>query len=170
MVVIYIYICQAFSNLNYRFQQLLNSSSLLFKINLYLPSNELYKSIYKQIIRLNRQQIFSFFSYIPLKNNHFYSSFSIDSSLYRLESLGLKQLDPDLLMSILFKLPSLPRLSSLFISMLTVLNDLTDIYRIVLTLPMLKYYHYQCSTGSLFIHVITYCYQSTSQSYRISCY
>ncbi len=142
-------IYQAFSNLNYRFQQLLNSSSLLFKIKLYLPSNELYENTYKQIILLNKHKIFSFCLYIPLKNDHFYSSFSIDSSLYRLESLFLKDLDPELLMSDLVKLPSLPRLSSLFIGMSTVVNDLSDIYRIVLILPMLKYYHYQCLTGSL---------------------
>ncbi len=44
-------------------------------------------------------------------------------------------MDPDLVMSVLVKLRNLPRLSSLNIDMLNVLSDLTDIYRIVLTIP-----------------------------------
>jgi hypothetical protein len=50
-------------------------------------------------------------------------------------------------MSLLVNLPNLPRLSSLNINMQNVLIDLTNIYRIILTIPMLKYYRF--STDSL---------------------
>ena len=139
-------IYKTFSYLNYRFQQILNSSSLLLKIKLDSPSNELYANMCKQIKLLNKHQIFSFYLYSPLKNhNHFFSSFPIDSSLHCLESLTLNYLDPTVLMSVLFKLSCLPHLFSLTIKMFNVLKDLTDIYRIILALPKLKYYKF--STG-----------------------
>ncbi|CAF3874719.1 unnamed protein product [Rotaria sp. Silwood1] len=92
------HIYNAFSNLNYRFQQLLNSSSLLFKIKIDSPSNKLYTNIYKQITLMNKHQIFSFDLFSPLKHKQFFSSFSIDSSFDHLESLTLNYLDADVLM------------------------------------------------------------------------
>ncbi len=136
-----------FSNLNYRFQRLLNSSSILFKIKLHAPSAKLYIHFNEHIELLNRHQIFSLDLRFPLTRNHFFSSFTIDSSLDRLQSLTLNYLNPDLLMSLLVNLPNLPRLSSLNINMQNVLIDLTNIYRIILTIPMLKYYRF--STDSL---------------------
>jgi hypothetical protein len=103
------------------------------------------------MILLNRHQIFSLDLYLPLKTNHFFSSFFVDSSFYRLESLLLNRLDPDLLMSVLLKLPSLPRLFSLTIDMLNVLNDLADIYQIFFTLPILKYYKFSIGNIDLSI-------------------
>ncbi|CAF4777935.1 unnamed protein product, partial [Rotaria sp. Silwood2] len=58
------HIHNTFSNLNYRFQQVLNSSSRLFKIKLSSPSDELYRNAYKQTILINRDQIFSFALYL----------------------------------------------------------------------------------------------------------
>jgi hypothetical protein len=79
-------IYQSFSNLNYRFQQLLNSSSLLFKIKLdHSTSEEIFM---KQIILLNRHQIFSFHISLTLHIKQWFSSFTFDSSFYRLESLS----------------------------------------------------------------------------------
>jgi hypothetical protein len=49
----------AFSNLNQRFHQLLNSSSLLLKIKFNITTVELYNDICRQIVLLNQQQIFS---------------------------------------------------------------------------------------------------------------
>ncbi len=72
----------------------------------------------------------------------FFSSFIIDSSFNCLESIFLTRLNFDVLMSVLINLPSLPRLLCLNIEIFTDLNHLniTDIYRIIFTLPMLKYY------------------------------
>jgi hypothetical protein len=134
----------AFSNLNHRFQQLLNSSSLLFKI---IPNHstsiEVLMNHYKQVIHFHKQQIFSINLYMPLHINEFFSSFTFDSSFSVLEFIVLNQLEPDILISVLSKLSCLPRLFSLTIKMIDDLKELNDIYQIILTLPMLKYYKFQ---------------------------
>ena len=57
-------IYEAFSYLNYRFQQLLNSSSLLFKIKYdYSTSEEIFLNNYEHIIVHNRHQIYSIYLY-----------------------------------------------------------------------------------------------------------
>jgi hypothetical protein len=80
-------IFQAFSNLNCRFQQLINSSSVLLKINFDCSTtNELRMNIYKQLLNENKHQILSFRMKSLRQNSEFLSSFSIDSSFDRLES------------------------------------------------------------------------------------
>ncbi|CAF1231299.1 unnamed protein product [Rotaria sordida] len=113
---------EAFSNLNYRFKQLLNSPLLLFKIKFHLTSNELYASFYKQMKLINRHQTYSLNLYLPLRNNHFFSSFFIDSSFNHLKFLILNQVEPDLLLSVLSKLSNVSRLSSLAIDTFNVLK------------------------------------------------
>jgi hypothetical protein len=133
-------IYQAFSNLNHRFQQLLNSSSLLFKFDFCCStSNELYMNIYKQLLLNNKHQILSFHICLPLQKNEFFSSFSIDSSFNRLQSLVIIEIPPTLLMQILTNLSSLPHFSSLTVDMRWTLSDLTEIYRLIFALPKLKY-------------------------------
>jgi len=134
-------IYSAFSNLNQRFQQLLNLSSILYKIKLHYPSDELYENFVKKIRRVNRHQIFSLHLHLRYLTVDFFSAFIINSSLNRLESLSLARvdIDPVLLKSFFSKLSKLPCLSSLTITTLNGLNNLTDIYRIVFKLPMLKY-------------------------------
>ncbi len=58
-------IFQAFSNLNYRFHQLLHDSPLLFKIR-YSSSNDVNTNIYNQIMQFNKHQILSI-NYLTLK-------------------------------------------------------------------------------------------------------
>ncbi|CAF1067163.1 unnamed protein product [Rotaria sordida] len=132
-------IYEAFSNLNYRFQQLLNGSSLLFKIKLKLQSNESYMNIYKQLILINRHQIFSFHLDLPSHLNQFVSSFIIDSSLKRVESLVLVQIKSNTLISLLINLASLPRLFSLTIYAKNDFKNLNHVYQLIFTLPVLKY-------------------------------
>ncbi len=95
----------------------------------------------KRIIRFNRQQILSIHLWLPDQMDKFFSSFTIDSSFSHLESITLTRLHLRVLMSVLIKLPSLPRLFCLnieiFMGNVKHLN-LTDIYRIIFTLPMLK--------------------------------
>jgi hypothetical protein len=53
-------IYEAFSNVNYYFEQLLNSSSLLLKMKLeYSTSNKIFMKNYEKILSLNKYQIFS---------------------------------------------------------------------------------------------------------------
>ncbi|CAF3883786.1 unnamed protein product [Rotaria sp. Silwood1] len=135
-------IYKAFSNLNYRFQQLLNSSARLFKINITCQYEESYTEIFKQLTllnHLNKHQIYSFFICIPYQAEHFFSSYSIDSSFDHLESFVLDQIEPTILIQLLSKLTCLPRLFSLTIDMLDHLSKLTDIYQLIFALSKLKY-------------------------------
>ncbi|CAF1283450.1 unnamed protein product [Rotaria sordida] len=144
---------EAFSNLNYRFKQLLNSPLLLFKIKFHLTSNELYASFYKQMKLINRHQTYSLNLYLPLRNNHFFSSFFIDSSFNHLKFLILNQVEPDLLLSVLSKLSNVSRLSSLTINTLNVLKYSSDIYQIVFNLPLLKYFKFSANNSHLFGYI-----------------
>jgi hypothetical protein len=132
----------AFSNLNYRFQQLLDNSSILYKIKLMDHSieNEVLINNWTQIMNLNRKQIFSIHLLMSLNLNRLLSTLFIDSSFHRLQSLVLIKPKPDTLMLILEELISLPHLCSLTIEALYRLKDLTDIYHMILALPMLTYY------------------------------
>jgi hypothetical protein len=91
---------------------------------------------------LKKYQIFSIYSWKPSKDHYLYSTFISDLSLNRLESIVFEIADPDVLMSILCKLKSFPRLFSLTITHPNDLIDLTDIYRIILSLSVLKYYKF----------------------------
>ncbi|CAF1002696.1 unnamed protein product [Adineta steineri] len=125
-------IYQAFSNLNHRFQQLINCSSLLFKFN---HDSLILDNTYKQFLLNHKHQIISF--YMP--NNDFFSSFSIDSSFYQLQSLSIYEISSSVLISLLVNLSSLPRLVSLTIDAQDSLKDFTEVYRLIFILPKLKY-------------------------------
>ncbi|CAF4292377.1 unnamed protein product, partial [Rotaria sordida] len=131
----------AFSNLNYRFHQLINSSSLLFKIRLgyYSRANEIFMNNYKRILLLNKNQILSIHLWISENTNQIISLFNIDSSFNCLESLMFNSIEPDVLISVLPKLTCLPRLFSLTIGTWSIQNDLGDIYRLIFNLKKLKY-------------------------------
>jgi len=76
---------------------------------------------------------------MPTNINQWVSTLFIDSSLHRLQSLVLIELKPDILMLIIRKQITLPRLCSLTIKELHDLKDLTAIYRFILALLMLTY-------------------------------
>ena len=79
-----IHIYEAFSNINYRFQQLLTSSPVLYKIELiYISSKARFMLIYQQI----KHQIYSINFQIPVHINQLLTSFTIDFSFNRLKSL-----------------------------------------------------------------------------------
>ncbi|CAF5069635.1 unnamed protein product, partial [Rotaria sp. Silwood1] len=91
-------IYQAFFKLNHRFQQLLNSSSLLLKIKLYYSeSKETMMNNYKHIFLYNKNQVLSIHLWLSTNNNQIMSSFTIDLSFIRLESLVFSLIEPDLL-------------------------------------------------------------------------
>ncbi|CAF3255396.1 unnamed protein product [Rotaria sp. Silwood2] len=129
-------IYQAFSNLNYRFQQLLTSSSILYKIDLnQITSKEIFMVNYKQI----KHQIYSIYFQLPVDINQLLTSFTIDSSFNRLQSLVIEDIHPDKLISFLINLNSLPKLFSLNIRTIHTIEDLNNIYQLIFALPKLKY-------------------------------
>ncbi|CAM4845065.1 unnamed protein product [Rotaria magnacalcarata] len=84
-------IYEAFSNINYRFQQLLTSSPVLYKIELiYVSSTARFMFIYQQI----KHQIYSINFQIPVHINQLLTSFIIDSSFNRLQSLVIEDIQP----------------------------------------------------------------------------
>ncbi|CAF4698595.1 unnamed protein product, partial [Rotaria sp. Silwood2] len=106
-------IYNAFSNLNYRFQQFLNSSCILFKIQFHFTSDELFITNYKQMRFLNKHQLLSLNLSSKLHVDSFFSSIIIDSSFDRLESIILQGIKRDTLAVFLKQLICLPRLFSL---------------------------------------------------------
>ncbi|CAF1443219.1 unnamed protein product [Rotaria sordida] len=136
-------IYKAFSNLNYRFQQLLNSPSLLFKIQIHHSKyKEGHRNNYKQFLRMNMHKIFSIKVCLSMQNDIFFLWFTIKSSLSCLESLRIYDIEPIRLISLLINLASLPRLFSLSIKTCNSYKSLNDIYRLIFTLPTLKWFRF----------------------------
>jgi hypothetical protein len=129
-----------FSNLNSRFEQLLHSSSVLFKPRFYLFKNDQVMNMFKQFMFLNRHQIFSIYVTFILQESYFFSSFLFDSSFDCLESIFFKDIQSDTLIPVLNNLSSLPHLFSLTIETSNVEEAINDIYRLIFVLPKLKYY------------------------------
>ncbi|CAF3254185.1 unnamed protein product, partial [Rotaria sp. Silwood2] len=132
-------IYNAFSNLNYRFQQFLNSSCILFKIQFHFTSDELFITNYKQMRFLNKHQLLSLNLSSKLHVDSFFSSIIIDSSFDRLESIILQGIKRDTLAVFLKQLICLPRLFTLNIKSSDTSKDLCDVYQSIFVLPVLKY-------------------------------
>ncbi|CAF3770227.1 unnamed protein product [Rotaria sp. Silwood1] len=132
---------EAFSNLNFRFEQLLHSSSVLLKTSFCIFNNDEIMNRFKQFMFANRHQIFSLQVTFILYDGYFFSSsFSFDSSFDRLESIVFKDIPPDALIPLLSNLSSLPHLFSLTIETSDIKEKINDIYRLIFVLPKLKYY------------------------------
>ncbi|CAF2111797.1 unnamed protein product [Rotaria magnacalcarata] len=132
---------KAFSTLNIRFQDLLFSSSYRLKMNLYSQSESVLADRCRHLLIPNRHRLLS----LHIRNESMVSSFfhlcTIDSSFACLESVVLHSVEIPQLLLILFYLNSLPRLFSLTI---TIDKDyyycnLGDVYRLIFSLPTLKY-------------------------------
>ncbi|CAF4253819.1 unnamed protein product, partial [Adineta steineri] len=133
----------AFSNLNNRFNELLNSPSLLYKIRIYSLYEESDMDLYKQLILINKDKIISFDLCLSIENtDEFLSSYSIDSLFTRLESLSLSNIESTILTSILSNLTGLPHLFSLKIDTHDTSSNLSKVYRSIFMLPKLKYVKY----------------------------
>lgn len=139
-------IYQGFSNLNHRFQQLLNSSSFLFKIELSSSaSNDVFVNNFQQLLLNNKHQILSINMCLPFNRINLLSSISIDSSFIRLESLILNEIPSTKITSLLTNLSALPRLYSLTVG-IDRGCELDEIYQLVMTLSKLKYF--KCSSDT----------------------
>ena len=131
-------IFNAFSNLNNRFEQFLHCSTFLYKNTIHYSLDETCSNKCQQLQYLNRHQIFS----ISLDGScikTFFSTFIIDSSLDRLESISLQGIKRNKLLLLLKNFFCLPRLFSLNIQFYDTSTDLTEVYRLIFTLPVLKY-------------------------------
>ncbi|CAF1384257.1 unnamed protein product [Adineta steineri] len=129
-------ICIAFSNLNYRFQQLIICSPFRYKINLgYSTKREKFLNNYKQI----QHQIYSISFIIPKTSmNELLISFQIDCSFNNLQSIRIDNISKDKLISLLVYLSELPCLHSLNIQTTDSIEDLNYIYQLIFSLPKLK--------------------------------
>ncbi len=133
------HIYNSFSNLNHRFQQLLNSSSLLFKIKFDKSTSE---EIIKPIILRNRHKILSIHLLKFYRDNETVSSLNIDSSFIHLQSLVMNSLGPEIIRLLFPQFVCLPRLFSLSIHTWYTFKDLSDIYQLIFQLPKLKYMNF----------------------------
>ena len=141
-------IYQAFSNLNSRFQQLINSSILLFKIkydHLTLLSKDIFRYNYEQILVNNKHQIYSI-NISTMEDMFFTLSFCLFHASYdRLESLTIIDIKSNTLRLLLNHYKCLPRLFSLNINTETnyTLTEMTDIYQLIFALPNLKSFEFE---------------------------
>lgn len=133
-------IYEAFSKLNSRFEQLLHSSSLLLRIGVRFSNNNDLSDVDKHIMRFHRHQISSIYFNITYLRHEFDIFFPINSTLERLESIVLQYSVFDISRPALHELTRLPRLFLLIIDVDHDVVDLATLYRIVFTLPVLKYY------------------------------
>ena len=146
---IFDYLCgyllyNAFSYLNFRFEQILHCPSVLFKSHFCLFESTLMMNRFKEIMNLNRHQIYSIsINFLLEDSDCCFSWFSFDSSFDRLQSISFKDIQPDTIISLLNNLSLLPKLLSLTIKTSNVKEKINDIYRLIFLLPKLKYY--RCS-------------------------
>ncbi|CAF3732439.1 unnamed protein product [Adineta steineri] len=132
------HILEAFSNLNSRFQHLINSSYFLLKLNISFMSQTNFNKRSINIIRPYINRIISLQLSKPFFIKNFFTSFPIDTSCNRLESLVLNDFNVNDDLSILISLRQLPRLFSLKIFCHDC-NKLYIIFQSICRLPVLKY-------------------------------
>ena len=132
-------ICQAFSSLNSRFHQILDSASLLLKTTISAYPGDIPMKNSEQMMRLHKEQILSIDLFHP-DQSELISSWTPDSTFTRLESLFLYLHKPAMLDSFLPHLTTLPGLFSLTIETQYLLNDFAGVYQVVFTLPTLVYF------------------------------
>jgi hypothetical protein len=130
---------EAFSNLNTRFQDLLNCPSLRLKINYISYSESLLQHRSKHIILPNKHQIISFTFENAFGESLIFPWFPIHSGFNRLESLTLIDIRRGELLLLLTGLIFLPRLFSLTIHLDNYSHNLGCVYRLIFNLPKLKY-------------------------------
>ncbi len=103
-------IYESFLYLNYRFQQVLNSSSLVFKIQLRDKTlDEIFIENYQQILLHHKHQILSIELWLSSLDKHFFVSFPSDSSFNHLECIFIENLPSNIVIPFLTNLIHLPR-------------------------------------------------------------
>ncbi|CAF0766106.1 unnamed protein product [Adineta steineri] len=144
-------IYKSFSNLNIRLQNLIISSSLLLRIELDPLSKHLLEHHCQHVIIPNSHRILSLHLADYWKDqlliDAFFNHCIIDSSFQRLESIMLKGIKTEKLLTTLFYLKFLPRLFSLTMYIKDYYyHDPGNIYPLIFSLPTLKYNRLSRST------------------------
>jgi hypothetical protein len=130
---------KTFSNLNARFQNLLEYTSLRLKIYFPLETTFQVQNRLRNIIFPNKHRILSLGTTSRRSNDVIFTLMTIDSSFNRLESLSICKMKFDILPSVLGNLSTLPRLFSLKINVLNQEAYNYDPYIVIFSLPVLKY-------------------------------
>ncbi|CAF1091440.1 unnamed protein product [Rotaria sordida] len=134
----FLYIYEAFSNLNIRFQNLI-SSILSIKMKLSSISKSTFQCYYTQIIIPYQYKIKSLHLTNPFINEILFSSNSIELKFIRLETLILDKITYEYLGKLLNHLISFPYLSSLVIICVDFVPNQNIFYCQIFRLPILKY-------------------------------
>lgn len=126
---------KAFSNLNDRFQTLINHSSVLFKIADDRRNSRCMEDFYREIIERNRNRLLS----LHIQSN-LLAEISFDASFSRLEFLELHSFSMrELRIDDLYHLNSLPRLYFVYLCLNGALDsEVSQILCLILSLPVLK--------------------------------
>ncbi len=154
---------KAFTNLNARFQDLLACTLLRLRIS--FPSTmELadFQNRYNTVIFPNRNRVVSLYIFDLWINDDVFSLITINSSFNHLESLVMWGIKPDNLLPLLLSLTSLSRLFSLTIYTGGDIEDFSDAYHVIFSLPALKYNKLSLVIDETFIPL------STNNNYQLS--
>lgn len=130
---------EAFSNLNIRFENLLNDPTLPIRIDLSLVSKSTFQWYYEQIIIPYQHRIKSLDLSNLLIINRIFSSNSIVSKFTRLENLNLYFTEPQYLEQVIIHLNSLSCLYSLTIYCIDDVQNKVALYQQIFRLPILDY-------------------------------
>ncbi|CAF0858406.1 unnamed protein product [Adineta steineri] len=127
---------KSFLNLNIRFYNLINSSTLPIKINLSSISKSNFQLYYEHIIIPYQNRI----TLLQLSNRFISDLFSVPfNNMIQLQTLVLKNIESDFLENIFTDSLCLPSLSSLVIKPIDTLLNTNNLYRQIFRLPALKY-------------------------------
>lgn len=132
-------IINTFSNLNKRFENLLNDLSLLLKLK--LSSQRNLSTYCKTIILPNKHRIYSLNFSDESILDRFLIQCNINSSFQNLQSIILNSLPAYKFVVLLFDLISLPNLSSLKCYLTSCFLDVSYIYRIIFRFQSLNYFY-----------------------------
>ncbi|CAF1230610.1 unnamed protein product [Adineta steineri] len=137
-------IFNGFSNLNERFQLLLNSSLTRLKLDdNYAQSKELFLNNYEELLHNHHHQALSIHSFDE-NTTKIISTIKSNLSLFQsLQSLILYSIKSGILSSLIHQLSSLPNFYSLTIDLCTEEQDHTNIYQPIFNLAKLKYLKYR---------------------------
>lgn len=147
-------ICQAFSNLNIRFEKLITSSSFFLKFLVYDNGDRSQlnmKDYCRDVIIPNKHRIISLRLFDFALINKLFTFCIVDKTFERLESISFHSRTIGDLMLALFYFKALPRLFALniYLKLKRFVCDLSEVYRIILRLPVLKYNCLKCEQYKL---------------------
>ncbi len=111
----------------------------------YTIKDDVFTNSWNHILSERRQQIYSITFYNSSGINQFFSSLNADLSFDHLRILIVWDVQYEVLISILIKLAHLPCLQSFTVHMNYSSINITEIYRLVFKLTMLKYYKFSLS-------------------------